>query len=467
MAREARDPWIAAGVALVVRLAVAAWAAPRFPASADGEYFAVLARRLAEGHGYTWAWPDGAVTNVAHYPVGYPALIAAVYAALRGGVSVAAAAMVVNAVVGAGAAFAAQRLVRGAGTRAAAMGAGIAVALHPALVPYAAAVMTEGVAAGLLVIAAAVLGSGSGSGSGSGPGSGSRAAVLAGLALGVATLVRPQCIALAPALGWLAGGGWRARLRGAVVVTAVALATCLPWTARNCVAMHRCALVSVNGGWNLLIGAQTDSGAWQPVDVPEACRTVWDEAAKDTCFERAARDVIARAPGAWLAKAPAKIGATLDYFGAAPWYLHAANPAAFDDRDKLVLGAVETIASRLALVFALVAVARWPGSPGAPAWRRRGRVALAAAGAIFAGAVHAWPAYVALVGAIAAIGPRAPRLFAWTAIVVAATIATHAVFFGAGRYGLVVVPLVTALAFCVRSPAARRGSPMPPAASES
>ena len=56
---------------------VVAWASGRVSRpSEDGHYYDVLARRLASGDGYTWLWPDGAVTYAAHYPVGYPALLA-------------------------------------------------------------------------------------------------------------------------------------------------------------------------------------------------------------------------------------------------------------------------------------------------------------------------------------------------------------------------------------------------------
>ena len=68
------DAWLALGVALLARFAVVAWASGRFPAADDGHYYDVLARRLVTGTGYTWLWPDGAVTFVGHYPVGYPAL---------------------------------------------------------------------------------------------------------------------------------------------------------------------------------------------------------------------------------------------------------------------------------------------------------------------------------------------------------------------------------------------------------
>jgi len=75
-----------------------------------------------------------------------------------------------------------------------------------------------------------------------------------------------------------------------------------------------------------------------PVDVPEACRTVWDEAEKDACFAREARRIIARAPGRWLGLVPARLAATFDYAGAPGFYLHESNPEAFDERAKVRLG---------------------------------------------------------------------------------------------------------------------------------
>jgi 4-amino-4-deoxy-L-arabinose transferase-like glycosyltransferase len=431
-----RDGWIAFAVAFVARLAVAVWGAGRFPPAGDGVYYDTLAHRLAEGHGYTWLWPDGAVTNVAHYPVGYPALVALAYVVLGARPL---SAMVVNALFGGAMALGVYRLAGGEGR--APLAAALLVALHPALVPYTAAFMTEAIAASLLVIAVALARA---------PSRRTWTAwLLPGLALGLATLVRPQSILFAPVLGLLgplAPASWLSRARSAVAVTAVALAVCAPWTARNCVAMNKCALVSVNGGWNLLIGAQTESGSWQPVDVPDACRTVWDEAAKDDCFARVARSTIASAPGSWIARAPAKVARTLDYFGAAPWYLHASNPAAFDDGAKVTLGEVETIVSSLVLLFALVAAALTEGP------RRRLRIGIALAGvALAATSVHASIAYLALAAVLLAFGPRwlarAPLVFAWTAAVILLTAAIHAVFFGAGRYGLVVVPFVTALPF--------------------
>jgi hypothetical protein len=435
------DAVVVAAVALVARVAVVAWASPRFPAVEDGHYYDVLARRIAAGDGYTWAWPDAVVTYAAHYPVGYPALLAAGYALFGASVKIA---MGINALFGAASAYAAHRLVDdGEGVRWRPLAAGMAVALHPALVPYTAAVMTEGLTASLLVVAAAL------AASARRRGGAARWLIGAGIVLGLATLVRPQSLALAPVFGALslrAGAGGRRRLGGAVVVTAIALACVAPWTTRNCVRMHRCALVSVNGGWNLLIGATTSTGAWQAVPVPAECGAAWDEAAKDTCFEHAAWRDIALAPAAWAARVPAKVAATFDYFGAAPWYLHASNSNAFDERAKLRLAALETVACGLLALGALGACAWMPGE------RSRARKAVALAAAVSAAATtHASIAYVAIPVLALLAGrraiARAPFVVPSAAAVIAVTACVHAVFFGAGRYGLVVTPFVAMLAF--------------------
>jgi hypothetical protein len=468
-------------VALAARLAVVVWAADAFPPTADGEYYATLARRLAQGQGYTWAWPDGVVTYAAHYPVGYPALVAALYVAF--GAAQPWLAMALNAVLGAAAAVAMHALLARVTSSRLALEGALAVALHPALVPYTAAFMTEGVTASLLAIACALAahgGSGSGATRATRPRSRAPAppvvwAAACGAVMGVATLVRPQSLALAPVFGSLTCVGLGGRLRGgrlrggavgAAVALVVALACCAPWTARNCARMQQCALVSVNGGWNLAIGAQTRSGAWQPIDVPPPCREVFQEADKDACFGREAAAAIRAHPVAWLARAPEKLHATFDYFGAAPWYLHAANAARFPDRAKTALGTLETVVSRALLLAALVAVARLPGP------RPRLRRGAAAAGAAFcvvlglagalgrAGAVlgaGGAAAHLALAVALGGLGLEAlaaAPLFAGTLAILLATASTHAVFFGAGRYGLVVVPFVTALAF-VRIPGGR------------
>ena len=441
--------------ALAARLAVVTWAFGRFPPAADGKYYHLLAERLAAGAGYTWLWPDGAVTPVAHYPVGYPGLLAAGYA-LFGASSPWA--MVLGALLGASLAGAAYVAARPWGVRAASL-AGLFVALSPALVPYAAALMTEVVAAALIGLATALL-------IGAAATSTLRARVAAasvGLLLGAATLVRPQLLLLVPAFAWLAAAGLRHAGR-VIVAAAVALGAVVvvaPWTFRNCRAMDRCAVVSVNGGWNLLIGAQTTSGAWEELRVPAPCREVWDEAKKDACFEREAwRAIRADVPAA-LARVPRKLSVTFDYFGGAPWYFHESNAAAFGERAKLVLGSLDLVASRVMLALALVAAFRRARAPSrsahasaqpavaAPLPLRRAVVFVVFLVSIVSALTrHAAPGYAGLLVLIALAGPYSAREAIWpvTAAVVASVALIHGVFFGAGRYGLVAAPFVAALA---------------------
>jgi hypothetical protein len=457
-----RDGASVFALALALRVAIAIWAAPRFPPAADGVYYAKLARRLAEGQGYTWLWPDGVVTFAAHYPVGYPAALAAL-ARLTGPYALLSW-MLLAALLGAFAALGVHRLTARAGSRKSALVAGLLVALHPGLIAYTPAVMTEGVTASLLVLAAWLVARARESLPGSRASSWAPLAGL-GLVLGLATLVRPQSLLLAPlfgALAWRKSG--RTRASGALLVTAAALLVCAPWTLRNCARMHRCALVSVNGGWNLLIGADpTSTGAWSPVQVPPACAEVWDEAAKDACFGREARRYVAAHPLRWLALVPSKLAATFDYAGAGGYYLHASNAEIFSARHKLALGVVETVFERAVLISALLALMR-PFRLGVGLARIWGasrrpmlgklRLGIGAVGVAFALLTHAWVSYVAL----ALLGllrgralARGPVLASAATAVLVATIATHAVFFGAGRYSLVVFPFVCGLAARARS----------------
>lgn len=461
-------------LALVARLAVVAWAAPRIPPTADGTFYHTIAGRIAEGLGYTWLWPDGAVTHAGHYPIGYPALVAAAY---RIAGPAPAAAMLLNALVGSFAAGAAFGLAKRAGGDRAGVAAGVLVALHPGLLAYTPALMTEGVTAAL--VACAAWAAGEASARRMSEQSPIRAPwrwlLVTGALAGLATLVRPQSIVLAPVFGALAAVTGakeqlgvrvtlaRASIWGAAVL-AIALAVCAPWTVRNCVAMKRCALVSHNGGWNLLIGTNENGGGmWAEVIVPPECREVFDEAEKDVCFGAAARRAILDRPAPWLALVPKKLAATFDYAGAGGWYLNAANGDAFPERAKITSGAVETVLERAMLIAALWVAARSPLS----AVRQRGErgrrlasdvatLALALAGALTAFARHAWVGYVILgvlllatrghATATPAMDPERPMLPPATGAVLLSLAVTHAIFFGAGRYSLVAFPLVTAVA---------------------
>ena len=440
-AEQRRDLAVTGLVALAVRLVVAALAWDRFPPADDGVYYDTLARRLAHGLGYTWAWPDGAVTPVAHYPVGYPALLALAYRVLgeRPG-----SALALHALVGAGFAVCMHVVASASGSRRAARWVGLVSALHPALLTYSPAIMTEGVFAALLALPFAlavtvravrtrgVVAAG--------------LAYVAGLALGGASLVRPQGLLLIPVVAWVAAsaGSWPRRATAAALVAMGALVAVAPWTVRNERVFGRFVPVSANGGWNLLIG--TDSGAnggWRPVDVPPECRAVWDEAEKDACFGRAARARICGDPAAWLGLLPSKLAATLDVGGSGPSYLSRSRPDLVPRWSVLAVGGVETVFERLALLAALLQLALEAGA------RRRARQVIGLGSAAFLVTRHAWPAYVGLAAVLSLLGrhelEEKPLLGASWGVLVS-TLVTHAVFFGAGRYALVLYPWVAAVA---------------------
>lgn len=452
------DPgWVCFGVALGVRLLVVLWAAQRFPPEADGAYYHVVASRIAEGLGYTWLWPDGAVTYAAHYPVGYPAVIGALYAVVGPWPWVA---MLFNALVGAFAAFAGQRLLAQSSLPRGAWFGGLALALHPSLVFYTPALMTEGVVGSGLVVLAWLASRGP---------SASRRAQHARFAagsvlLGLLCLLRPQVILLAPLVAWLSyrrvarqerprgapqpGRRWLLLSLATSGAFMIALAVTSPWTARNCARMDQCVWVSANGGWNLLIGAAPHAtGGWvgaEDVGFPEECREVWGEVAKDRCLGAAARRMILAAPTRWLSLIPAKLGHTFNWGDAPGWYLHTSNPAAFGDAARGVLFAVELLALRGALLGLLLGCGWWHPAAGGPRRWRRG-LALLCVPLLFV--KWLWPAYIGVWVLLAASKPTPSQGLAVWAL--GTTLLTHAVFFGSSRYALVAVPALALAAIGV------------------
>ncbi len=441
LSSHAWDAVVLAAMGLVVRLLVVWWARSRFPPADDGTFYDVVAARIARGAGYTWLWPDGAVTYAAHYPVGYPALIGAAYAIFGARPVVA---MLVNAVLGALAVLAAQRVAIRRASRKLALIAGLLVALHPGLVFYTPALMTEGVSAELLLVAAWLT-----LRAAERPASAWRFLGLAAC-LGGLTLIRPQLLLVAPLFGFFSldfqVARYFERSGRALLLSFLTLAVCLPWTIRNCKRMDRCVLVSANGGWNLLIGALPQgAGAWTPIEgetVPAPCRTVFAEAEKDRCFGQAGWRMIRENPRQFLALVPRKLSVTFDYFGAPGHYLHTSNWRDFDERRKVGLGVIETAWERLVLLAA-IAQASLRGRT-----LRRARWISGALSAVFALSRAGWLGYLGLVGTIGLCARELTRrpLAALTAGLVLATAITHAIFFGAGRYGFVCVALLSVLA---------------------
>ncbi len=430
------DGWLVFAAALGVRLLVVMYAFGRFPPADDGAFYHVVAQRIARGEGYTWLWPDGAVTHAAHYPVGYPALVGLGYALFGPMPGVA---MVLNALIGAAGTLSVYWLALGMGSRRRALIAAGLVGLSPGLVLYTPALMTEANAGLLLTVAAALA-------LGSVPRAELSRLLLAAVVLAGVVYLRPQLLVLAPVLGFLAvrTSTW-ARLRGAAVVTAACVALCLPWTLRNCRKMDACAFLSANGGWNLFIGSSpAGEGGFAPIErigVPEECKTVFGEAGKDRCFGNAGARRIAADPIAWLALVPSKLGQTFNYGTASAHYLSASNSSLVGEKQKIAIGGLELLGQRLLVLAALFALARAEGP------RRRARLVVSAVAVPFLFMPMAWIAWVWLMLAGALLGrtllARPAVCFAlWT---LGVTAATHAVFFGAARYALVCLPSLALL----------------------
>ena len=209
------DLWYAVAllvVALIPRLFVAiAWA--REPVW-DGHYYHFGAERIAQGLGYSedvmvhgqLVWKPWC-----HYPVGYSALLGAVYRVFGAKLVVA---PVVNAITGAVTAVVVYRLARHYLSPRRAKVAGALVALHPGLIVYSAAVMTEGLAALLLVAAPLALVAWRGKW---------RGVIGAGVLLGLATLVRPSSLLAAPLMALMMDAGAARKLAAGALATAVAV----------------------------------------------------------------------------------------------------------------------------------------------------------------------------------------------------------------------------------------------------
>ncbi|HEX2869788.1 MAG TPA: hypothetical protein VHP33_01005 [Polyangiaceae bacterium] len=434
--------WLFA-LALGLRLVVAAVGHKRFPPADDGTFYHAVAARIADGAGYTWAWPDGVVTYAAHYPVGYPALLGFVYALIGASPL---SAMLLNALLGALLVVGVHACALRSGSLLRARVAGLAVALHPTLVLYTVAVMTEAAAACVLVLLAAYalfLGDSA---------RGWAWRTVLGLGGALLVFMRPQLLPILPLLGAVAVGvpvgtsGWRElglRARGAVEVLLLALCCVAPWTARNCAKMDGCVFVSANGGWNLLIGTLPEGrGSFAPIagaTVPHECREVFGEAGKDRCFGHAGSRRIREAPGAWLALAPQKLGQLFNHGAVASSYLQTSNPSLVSDSQRRAISTAETLYSRLLLLGACVGLFR-----AAACWYGRG-FALFAALASFS----PW-GYLAQLGVLGALLAQRPspgrRPFAFLAAsLLGMCVLTHIVFFGAPRYALVWLPWLAVL----------------------
>lgn len=439
-------------VALLPRLFVAiAWA--KEPVW-DGHYYHFGATRIAEGLGYSedvminghavWkAW--------AHYPVGYSAVLGAVYKVFGSGLWVA---PLVNVVVGTLLVVAVHRLARHALSESRARFSAALVALHPGLIAHTALVMTEQIAA-LAVVGAcwAVVAA-------------RRRWVefaVGGLTLGLGILVRPAVLLIGPVLALIHGKPWLSAVLRAGAVTAVAMVMVLPWTLRNCLVMDGCAFVSTNAGWNLAIGALSTTGRFETLRASDGCSVVTGQVQQDRCWMQVGLRKIGDDPGGWLRLVPKKLGQTYDHESFPIEYLHESSPKLWPENRRIAGRQLLTWFHWILVVGAGLSLVGWPGRA------RRELMPLLVQGGLGLAVLlfglwsalrddaHPFFWIVALLPLIALLplpgrpdhGPVVRVLFG----IVAVTTITHAVFFGDDRYHLVLSPVL-----CVLAAAALRAS---------
>ncbi len=445
-------------VALLPRIFVAiAWS--REPVW-DGHYYDFGAERIAAGLGYS---EDVVIDGVSvwkawcHYPVGYSGFLAATYVLfgplvrwLFGSASFVA--PLANAAIGAATAAAVHRFARHLLDPTRARIAGAIAALHPGLIVYTAVLMSEPLTGFLLVVAgwAAVRHRGS-----------VRGVLLGGAVLGLATLVRPASLLAAPLLVFTQPRPWASALLRGALATALCVLVVLPWTARNCRVMDGCAFVSTNAGWNLAIGALSDTGRFVALRAQDGCPVVTGQVQQDRCWAAVGRRAIARDPWGWLRKAPLKLAQTFDHESFAVEYLREADPTAWPEPRRVAGRELMSFFHRVLLAVGSLAVV-------GRVWRNDGWTRMIVQGALLgvllAASVYAFRAdhhpfhYAVLLTAVVGLLPLPGRPWLgpvgrYSLGLVLVTAATHAVFFGDDRYHLVVSPV-----YCILAAAALRKS---------
>ena len=452
-----RDLWFALGLfALALALRASVVLALGVEPTWDGAFYHRGALSIAEGNGYSEpAIIDGQPGRApwSHYPVGYSAFIGAVYAVFGSGQ---ASAPLANAVIGALTAaltfvFALEIL----GRRRARV-AGVLVALHPGLVLYCALVMTEPLA-GFLVLLTGYLARKAGNYRFGG--------IASGIALAASAFVRPQSLLTAPLLLLLFPGSLRRRFGQSALADATCLALLLPWTIRNCAVLDGCAIISTNGGWNLAIGALSETGRFRALTPDDGCAGVDGPVAQDRCWGERGLEAIVEDPWRWLGHIPDKLRHTYNHESFAVAYLAEARHGQWDRDDTW---RIMNIMTALHHVLMLAAAFGLVGRFSRRRWREQwGPIAWLSAIALFAAYALSLPerplfwvgVLLPLIGLIRLPGaPPLDRGLSYLLGLLAITSLTHMIFFGDDRYHLAVSPV-----FCILAAAAFRSPRAAPA----
>ncbi|MDG5487348.1 hypothetical protein NYR55_01725 [Sphingomonas sp. BGYR3] len=318
-----RVPFVAAILLAVILRAIFILAVPVTPDS-DGAWYLLRAQEMAAGMGYQ---ERGHPT--AFWPVGYPALLAG--ALMLTGPTLTGP-LIANLMASAAITTLIGAMARGLGaTRQAAVLSMLLYAVYPAHIVYTGVLAAETTSTAVLMagVAALILGRGR-----------AGMAVVAGLLLGLATLMRPQsmfvCMALIPTM-WLSlrAFGWRRALATMLLAVAGMAVVVTPWTMRNQQQLGAPVLVSTNGGIALQAGANdlATGGYFQVEKSPLWAQTglsfdqrIERQVEMDARLKRMAIDWIVQHPAEWAMLGVRKVVLLWAKDTDAFWSLHASYP---------------------------------------------------------------------------------------------------------------------------------------------
>jgi 4-amino-4-deoxy-L-arabinose transferase-like glycosyltransferase len=223
----------------------------------DAAAYAAIAKSLDEGNGFTVG--ARATQPSSDYSPGLPLFVAGIYKVIGGPHE--RLARIVLALIGALAPLLTYLLARRLSPRhgvAAGLIAALVVAIYPATIEYTGMLMTEPLAATLLV--GAMLGI-----LWAADGATLWRWLVPGLTLGALALVRPEYLAIGLLLALLVflrqrlHMPWRRALGAAAVVVLGIVVVVAPWTVRNAIALDRFVTVSTGGGQVLYAGTYLPS----------------------------------------------------------------------------------------------------------------------------------------------------------------------------------------------------------------
>lgn len=420
----------------------------------DGHYYHFGAARIAHGFGYSedafragqFVWKPWA-----HYPVGYSFFLSLFYRVFGTHVWVAA---VANAFVGAATVLGLHAIALPFLGKWRARLAAVLAALHPGLLLYTVVLMSEPLAAALTVFAVwASLATKR------------RLFSLAasGLLLGLSVLVRPSALLVLPLMAVAIPGDFKRRVLSTAVVSVFCMAAVLPWTARNCKRMDGCALVSTNAGWNLAIGALTDTGRFRPLRATDGCPVVTGQVQQDRCFWDLGVKVILEHPHRWLKLVPAKLAQTFDHESFAIEYLREGSPMAWPEsrrvayREKLTLYHRGLLLASALSVIGLSFSRRALRSPGTYVQAGLLIATVLLGRYLFSEEPHPFYWLAILIPFVSVLPlpgrPAVSGAIGFSVGFLGLTALTHALFFGDDRYHLVVTPFLCLLTAAALRPA--------------